>query len=72
MHVRAYLRASTKEQDAWRARGDLEAFCAHRGLVIAASYVENESGASLQRPSCFACWPTAGRATCCWSSRWTG
>lgn len=53
MHVRAYLRASTKEQDAERAREDLEAFCAQRGLVIAATYVENESGASLQRPELF-------------------
>ena len=53
MHVRAYLRASTKEQDAGRARGDLEAFCAQRGLVIAATYVENESGASLHRPELF-------------------
>ena len=53
MHVRAYLRASTKEQDADRARADLEAFCAERGLVIAATYTENESGASLHRPELF-------------------
>ena len=53
MHVRAYLRASTREQDAERARDDLEAFCAQRGLVIAATYIENESGASLQRPELF-------------------
>jgi DNA invertase Pin-like site-specific DNA recombinase len=53
MFVRAYLRASTKEQDASRARADLEAFAAERGLTIAAAYVENESGASLQRPELF-------------------
>jgi len=53
MFVRAYLRASTKEQDANRARADLEAFTAERGLTIAAAYVENESGASLQRPELF-------------------
>jgi DNA invertase Pin-like site-specific DNA recombinase len=53
MFVRAYLRASTKEQDAERARGDLEAFAAARNLVIAATYVENESGASLARPELF-------------------
>ena len=54
MHVRAYLRASTKEQDAERAREDLEAVCAQRGLVVAATYVENESGgvATVDR-SCF-------------------
>jgi DNA invertase Pin-like site-specific DNA recombinase len=51
--VRAYLRASTKEQDAERARGDLETFAAARNLVIAATYVENESGASLARPELF-------------------
>ncbi|OEO31943.1 resolvase [Devosia insulae DS-56] len=53
MFVRAYLRASTKEQDANRARADLEAFAAERGLQIAATYLENESGASLQRPELF-------------------
>lgn len=53
MFVRAYLRASTKEQDATRARGDLLAFAKERGLQIAASYLENESGASLSRPELF-------------------
>lgn len=53
MFVRAYLRASTKEQNASRARADLEAFAAERGLTIAATYLENESGASLQRPELF-------------------
>ena len=53
MFVRAYLRASTKEQDASRARADLEIFAADRGLTIAATYLENESGASLQRPELF-------------------
>jgi len=53
MFVRAYLRASTKEQDAARARKDLLAFASERGLTIAATYLENESGASLQRPELF-------------------
>lgn len=53
MFVRAYLRASTEEQDASRARGALQQFAAERGLSIAAWYVENESGASLQRPELF-------------------
>jgi len=53
MIVRAYLRASTDEQDARRARADLEAFAAERGLAIATTYVENESGASLKRPELF-------------------
>ncbi|MGH1507240.1 recombinase family protein [Ralstonia solanacearum] len=53
MFVRAYLRASTKEQDASRAKNDLIEFARERGLQIAAFYVENESGASLQRPELF-------------------
>jgi DNA invertase Pin-like site-specific DNA recombinase len=50
MFVRAYLRASTREQDAARARADLIAFAKDQKLKIAAFYVENESGASLARP----------------------
>jgi DNA invertase Pin-like site-specific DNA recombinase len=53
MFVRAYLRASTIEQDASRAREQVEAFASERGLTIAATYVENESGASLKRPELF-------------------
>jgi DNA invertase Pin-like site-specific DNA recombinase len=53
MFVRAYLRASTKEQDATRARAELEAFADERGLTIASTYVENVSGASLKRPELF-------------------
>lgn len=48
--VRAYLRASTVDQDASRARGQLEAFAAEREVKVAAWYAENESGATLQRP----------------------
>lgn len=53
MFIRAYLRASTEDQNAERARADLEAFAAERGLHIAATYVENESGARLDRPELF-------------------
>ena len=53
MFIRAYLRASTKDQDANRAAGDLEAFATEKGLVIAARYTENESGAKLDRPELF-------------------
>ncbi|RJG11436.1 recombinase family protein [Massilia cavernae] len=53
MFVRAYLRASTKQQDATRAKSQLEAFAADRRLSIAAFYIENESGASLRRPALF-------------------
>jgi DNA invertase Pin-like site-specific DNA recombinase len=53
MFVRAYLRASTDEQDATRARQQLETFAAEHALRIAAFYVENESGAKLARPELF-------------------
>jgi DNA invertase Pin-like site-specific DNA recombinase len=52
-YVRAYLRASTDEQDATRARDQLKAFAAERGLTIVSWYVENESGAKLARPELF-------------------
>ena len=53
MHARAYLRASTVEQDAGRAREQVQAFAAERGLPIVGTYVENESGAKLVRPELF-------------------
>jgi DNA invertase Pin-like site-specific DNA recombinase len=52
-YVRAYLRASTDEQDATRARDQLKAFASERGLTIVSWYVENESGAKLARPELF-------------------
>lgn len=48
--VRAYLRASTSEQDANRAKAQIEEFATQHGLQIAAWYTENESGATLARP----------------------
>lgn len=53
MFVRAYLRASTTQQDASRAKAALDTFAAERGMRIAARYVENESGAKLDRPELF-------------------
>lgn len=53
MFVRAYLRASTSEQDATRAKDQLKAFATERGLTVAAWYVESESGAKLSRPELF-------------------
>lgn len=50
MFVRAYLRASTSEQDASRARAALEQFAADHGQHIACEYLENESGAKADRP----------------------
>lgn len=53
MLARLYLRASTSEQDASRARAALEIFADERQLRVAATYVENESGAKLARPELF-------------------
>src|ERR1700727_205689 len=52
-YIRAYLRASTDEQDAGRAGEQLKTFAAERGLQIVAWYMENESGAKLARPELF-------------------
>lgn len=51
--VRAYLRASTTDQDPERARADLQQFAAEKGLKVASWHVENESGAKLDRPELF-------------------
>lgn len=51
--TRAYLRASTDDQDASRARSDLERFAADHKLTIACWYTENESGTKLDRPELF-------------------
>jgi DNA invertase Pin-like site-specific DNA recombinase len=53
MHARAYLRASTDEQDASRARGAIEAFAANHDLTIVGTFIENESGARFDRPELF-------------------
>lgn len=52
-HARIYLRASTSEQDATRARHDVEALADRLGLDVVGVYVENESGAKLARPELF-------------------
>ncbi|EBI3634337.1 resolvase [Salmonella enterica] len=51
--VYAYLRASTKEQDAKRATTQIRNFAKANKLTISAEFIENESGASLQRPELF-------------------
>lgn len=53
MFIRAYLRASTHEQDAKRAEAELKKFASERGWKIASTYIENESGATLKRPELF-------------------
>jgi len=50
MFIRAYLRASTDEQDAGRARTSLEKFASDHNKVIACEYLENASDAAADRP----------------------
>lgn len=50
MYIHGYLRASTKEQDALRAKNRMKAFVEEKGFRVASWYTENVSGASLQRP----------------------
>ena len=50
MFVRAYLRASTEDQNASRAKEQLVTFASERKHKVAACYIENISGASLDRP----------------------
>lgn len=49
MFVRAYLRASTSDQDAHRARQALDAFATQHNQKVASYYAENASGASPDR-----------------------
>ncbi|WP_299011785.1 recombinase family protein [uncultured Shewanella sp.] len=51
--VYAYLRASTDEQDAERAKEGLTEFAQGSGLKISTWFIENESGAKLHRPELF-------------------
>lgn len=50
LHAHVYLRASTKGQDANRARRSLEGFASEKGLHIVGVYAENISGTTLNRP----------------------
>ncbi len=49
MFIRAYLRASTTEQDAKRAKEELKLFATQKGVQIASYYIENQSGSMLER-----------------------
>lgn len=50
MRIFAYLRASTDKQDAQRARKSLKDLVVSHGKQISHYYVENMSGAKLERP----------------------
>ena len=59
MNAHLYLRASTKDQDANRAKVALELFAADKGLSIIDVYAENISGTKLDRPQLLALLDTA-------------
>ncbi|RRV08047.1 resolvase [Pseudomonas sp. v388] len=50
MKTHLYLRASTNDQDAMRARASLEVFAAEKGMTIVDVYSENITGTQLDRP----------------------
>ncbi|EGU32167.1 resolvase [Vibrio ichthyoenteri ATCC 700023] len=49
MFIRAYLRASTTDQHADRAKSELQTFANQHGIRIASFYTEHLSGAKLER-----------------------
>lgn len=51
--VYSYLRASTADQDVFRAKETIQSFADNNGLMISAWFFENESGSKLQRPELF-------------------
>ena len=51
--IYGYLRASTKDQDAYRAQRSLESFVTDIGQTVSAWFVEHESGATLKRLELF-------------------
>jgi DNA invertase Pin-like site-specific DNA recombinase len=59
MNAHLYLRASTKDQDANRAKAALESFAVEKELSIVGVYAENISGTKLNRPELLALLDTA-------------
>jgi len=53
MRVYGYLRASTKDQNAERAKLDLINFAKSKKIKISSWFTENESGTKLNRPELF-------------------
>ncbi|MBW9464615.1 recombinase family protein [Enterobacter roggenkampii] len=53
MRIYGYLRASTEQQDALRGKADLDNFASVHNLKVSKYFIENVSGATLQRPELF-------------------
>ena len=69
MFIRAYLGASTSDQDANHSRESLEQFVSSHDHKIAAFYVENASGASVERADLRRLLSMPNPATFCWWRR---
>ena len=65
MFVRAYLRASTTEQEVNRSVEQLEAFVAERRLTIASGTSKTRAAPNWADLSYSACWPPADLVMCC-------
>ncbi|WMJ01201.1 recombinase family protein [Pseudomonas chlororaphis subsp. aurantiaca] len=59
MNAHLYLRASTKDQDANRAKVALESFAIEKDLSVVGVYAENISGTKLNRPELLSLLDTA-------------
>ncbi|SHO19437.1 Putative site-specific recombinase [Moritella viscosa] len=64
INVYGYLRASTKEQNADRARVTLEVFARQQGFAIKDFATENQSGTKLERPELMRLLRTAQKGDC--------
>lgn len=53
MRIYAYLRASTNQQDAKRAKAAVTKFAKDADQKVSSWFIENESGAKLKRPELF-------------------
>lgn len=53
MRVWGYLRASTQEQNALRGKCELDEFAKMHDMKVSKYFIENVSGATLQRPELF-------------------
>jgi DNA invertase Pin-like site-specific DNA recombinase len=53
MRIYGYLRASTKNQNAERAKNELTDFADKKGISVSSWFMENETGSKLDRPELF-------------------
>lgn len=64
MRIYPYLRASTKDQDANRAMSAIQQFASDNQVTLSRVFIENESGAKLDRPQLFNLLDTAEAGDC--------